>query len=65
MLASIPLTQMPKLGLGRAGDEDLVFPTYEGKLRSPNATTKEWYRARGFSDGLLQVNYSLGLKFNY
>ena len=38
--------QRMKLGFGRAGDDDLVFPTWDGKLRSPNATTREWYRAR-------------------
>jgi integrase len=31
-----------KLGLGRAGDSDLVFPRRDGTLRSPNATSSEW-----------------------
>jgi integrase len=31
-----------KLGLGRAGDGDLVFPRRDGTLRSPNATSTEW-----------------------
>jgi len=31
-----------KLGLGRAGNDDLVFPRWDGTLRSPNATSTEW-----------------------
>jgi integrase len=30
------------LGLGKAADGDLVFSTWDGKTRSPNALTKEW-----------------------
>lgn len=30
------------LGMGRAALSDLVFATWEGKPRSPNALTKEW-----------------------
>jgi integrase len=30
------------LGLGKAPDDALVFPTWDGKTRSPNALTKEW-----------------------
>jgi integrase len=34
-----------RLGLGRAGDGDLVFARWDGTVRSPNATTSEWVRA--------------------
>ena len=34
-----------KLGLGRAGDGDLIFPSWDGAPRSPGATTVEWRRA--------------------
>ena len=37
--------QRLKLGLGRAADGDLVFPSWNGTARSPNATTREWVRA--------------------
>jgi integrase len=37
--------QRLKLGVGRAGDGDLVFSSWEGTARSPNATTREWVRA--------------------
>lgn len=37
--------QRLKLGLGRAGDDDLVFASWDGTTRSPNATTREWVRA--------------------
>ena len=37
--------QRLKLGLGRAGDGDLVFASWDGSARSPNATTSEWVRA--------------------
>ena len=30
------------LGLGKAPDDALVFATWDGKTRSPNALTKEW-----------------------
>jgi integrase len=30
------------LGQGKAPDDALVFPTWDGKPRSPNALTKEW-----------------------
>jgi integrase len=30
------------LGLGKAPDDALVFPTFDGRPRSPNALTKEW-----------------------
>ena len=30
------------LGLGKAADDDLVFSTWDGNARSPNALTKEW-----------------------
>jgi integrase len=30
------------LGLGKAPDDALVFPTWDGSTRSPNALTKEW-----------------------
>jgi integrase len=30
------------LGAGKASADALVFPTWEGKARSPNALTKEW-----------------------
>jgi integrase len=33
------------LGLGKASDAALVFPTWDGKPRSPVALTKEWTRA--------------------
>lgn len=33
-----------KLGLGKASDDALVFPSLEGGPRSPNAVTKEWER---------------------
>jgi integrase len=31
-----------RLGLGRAPDDALVFPNWDGTARSPNAATKEW-----------------------
>jgi integrase len=31
-----------KLGVGKAPADTLVFPTWDGKPRSPNAFTKEW-----------------------
>jgi integrase len=31
-----------RLGLGKAADNALVFATWDGKVRSPNALTKEW-----------------------
>ena len=34
--------QRLSLGMGRASRSDLVFATWEGKPRSPNALTKEW-----------------------
>ena len=34
--------QRMALGMGRAAPSDLVFATWEGKPRSPNALTKEW-----------------------
>jgi integrase len=34
--------QRMALGRGKASPEDLVFPTWDGKVRSPNALTKEW-----------------------
>jgi integrase len=37
--------QRLRLGLGRAADGDLVFPSWDGTTRSPNATTREWVRA--------------------
>ena len=37
--------QRLRLGLGRAGDGDLVFASWDGTIRSPNATTREWVRA--------------------
>lgn len=30
------------LGAGKSGPEDLIFATWEGAVRSPNALTKEW-----------------------
>jgi integrase len=30
------------LGRGKSSPDDLVFPTWDGKTRSPNALTKEW-----------------------
>jgi integrase len=33
------------LGLGKAPDTALVFPTWDGKPRSPGALTQEWTRA--------------------
>jgi integrase len=33
------------LGLGKASDDALVFPTWDGTPRSPAALTKEWTRA--------------------
>jgi len=30
------------LGMGKASADDLVLPTWEGNVRSPNALTKEW-----------------------
>jgi integrase len=37
--------QRLRLGLGRAGDGDLVFASWDGTARSPNASTREWVRA--------------------
>jgi integrase len=34
-----------KAGQGRAVEGDLVFPSWDGTVRSPNATTREWVRA--------------------
>ena len=34
-----------KAGQGRAVESDLVFPSWDGTVRSPNATTREWVRA--------------------
>src|SRR6266566_4012686 len=31
-----------RLGLGKAADNALVFAAWDGKVRSPNALTKEW-----------------------
>jgi integrase len=36
------LEQRLALGLGRAPDSSLVFATWDGSTRSPNALTKEW-----------------------
>ena len=33
------------LGLGKASEDTLVFPTWDGTPRSPAALTKEWTRA--------------------
>ena len=30
------------LGLGKASDDALVFPNWDGSIRSPNGVTKEW-----------------------
>ena len=30
------------LGIGKSSPADLVFPTWDGAVRSPNALTKEW-----------------------
>jgi integrase len=30
------------LGLGKASDDTLVFPNWDGSIRSPNGVTKEW-----------------------
>ena len=38
--------QRLKLGLGGAGDDDLVFATFDGSLRNPNAFTHEWAAVR-------------------
>ena len=37
--------QRLKLGLGRAGDDDLVFATWEGRLRRPRQATRAWNEA--------------------
>ena len=37
--------QRLKLGMGKAPADSLVFATWEGKTRSPNALTKEWSEA--------------------
>jgi integrase len=37
--------QRLKAGQGRAVEGDLVFPSWDGTVRSPNATTREWVRA--------------------
>jgi integrase len=34
-----------KLGLGRSGNDDLVFADWEGSVRNPNVTTRQWFRA--------------------
>ena len=34
-----------QLGMGKSTDEDLVFPTVDGKPRKPNALTNEWLLA--------------------
>lgn len=34
-----------RLGLGKASDDELVFPNLDGQPRSPNAVTKEWATA--------------------
>jgi integrase len=38
------------LGLGKAPETGLVFPTWDGKPRSPGALTKEWTRAMKEAD---------------
>jgi integrase len=38
------------LGLGRASEDALVFATWDGSTRSPNAFTKEWTRAMAEAD---------------
>ena len=38
------------LGLGKAPETALVFPTWDGKPRSPSALTKEWTRAMKDAD---------------
>jgi integrase len=38
------------LGLGKAPETALVFPTWDGKPRSPGALTKEWTRAMKGAD---------------
>ena len=30
------------LGLGKSSDDALVFPNWDGSIRSPNGVTKEW-----------------------
>jgi integrase len=37
--------QRLKLGMGKAPTDSLVFATWEGKPRSPNSLTKEWWEA--------------------
>jgi integrase len=36
------LEQRLALGLGKEGDDALVFPNWDGSIRSPNGVTKEW-----------------------
>jgi integrase len=37
--------QRLRLGIGKPSDDALVFPKWDGTVRSPNATTREWVRA--------------------
>jgi len=37
--------QRLKLGLGRSGDDDLVFADWDVSVRNPNVTTRQWFRA--------------------
>ncbi len=34
-----------QLGQGRSSGDDLVFADWDGTARTPNATTREWFRA--------------------
>jgi integrase len=50
-----------RLGQGKAPDDALVFPTWEGKTRSPNALTKEWsvaMKAAGLSVTLHSLRHT-------
>jgi integrase len=46
------------LGLGKAPEDSLVFATWDGSTRSPNALTKEWSLAMGKA-GLTATLHSL------
>jgi integrase len=44
-----------KLGTGKAPADSLVFPTWDGKPRSPNSLTKEWKEAVARTEGVPRV----------
>jgi integrase len=50
------LEQRLQLGLGKLGDDDLVFPRFDGSPQQPNAFSAEWSR--------LAAEHGLGITFH-